>query len=124
MVLEVDVHDSSQSVALDPGFIWSAQNLKNFVKLVEFVVSFEKRLFSVKLSHDASKSKDVHRAVITVTFEKNLRGSVPSSGHVICVGWLGPDFSDQSKVSNFELFLIIKQNVLWFEIPVEIALLI
>ncbi len=94
MVLEVDVHDSGESVALDPRFIRSAQNLKNFVKLVEFVVSFEKRFFSVKFSHDASKSKDIHRAVITVTFKKNLWGSVPPSGHVICVGWLGPDFSD------------------------------
>ena len=107
VIMEVDVDDSCESVALDPGFVGCSQNLENLIELVEFVVSLKERLFSVKLGHDASKGKDVDWTVIAVTLEENLRGSVPASGHIVCIGRLGSNLSYQSKVCQFDLFLII-----------------
>lgn len=114
MLLEIDSKDPGQSVSVRPGLVRGAQDLENFVELVELIVTFEEGLPSIELSHNTPQSEDVHWAVIGVAFEKNLRGPVPPGGNVVCIGRLGPDLPHQPKVGQLHLQFAAEQNVLWF----------
>lgn len=50
--------------------------------------------------------------------QQDLRRSVPPCGHVVGVRRLGSDFLGETEISNFDM-AVVKQEVLWFQIPVK-----
>ncbi len=100
----------------------STKNFNNFVHGFDLVLPRKQRRHHIKLNYYASQGKYVNRRVVNPS-QQQFWSSIPSGGHIIGVGWSGPDFSGQSKIAYFD-FVVMAKDVLRFEISMKEAIFV
>ena len=96
---------------LEDGVARSAQDVMNFVDLVEFVIPGEEWEEGQDFKVDAADSPVVHLVIIVAVREKAFRWPVPSGRDVFCEGRLRVDTTARPEVSELHL-VVLDQNVL------------
>ena len=116
-----EVHVRGVSLELiEQGLVGRAQNVMNFVHLVEFVVPGEEREQRDDLEHDAADAPQIHLVAIVAVGEEALGRAVPPCRDVLRVRLLRIDTAAGAKVGEFNLVLHQK-NVLRLDVTMEDA---
>lgn len=100
-----------------------AQDFADASHLVVLGLPREEGPHRVQFAHDGSKSKDINRRIVVRRAQQNFRGPVPPGGDVVGKGRLTVALLGQAKVRNLYGLIIAKQ-ILRFQIPVEVVLLV
>lgn len=100
----------------------SPKDLHNFIHSFYLILAWEERSHHVKFHNDAGKCKNIDRRTVGPV-KKQFRRSVPSRWNILGVGRPRPNLSGEAKVANFDI-IIVKQYVFWFEVAVEVAVLV
>lgn len=96
---------------------WLPQKLGNQDELMHMVSPREENFPENHLCQNTSNAPHIHGVVVVLPGQHDLRRAVVSSGDV--AGHLGVLFSGQAKVTNFQVAVIVDQNVAWLEVAVN-----
>ena len=98
--------------------IWrSTQKFCDDGKLVDMVLSGEKRLALEHLGEDAACTPDVHLHIVLLPCEHDLRGSVVSGRYV--TRHLGILYTGETEVANLEIAVLVDEDVAGLQVAVH-----
>jgi len=102
--------------SFDISFLVSSQ-----VDLLDVVLSGEHNLSIHDFSKWASRRPDVHFLGVLVTRKHNFWSSIVSCDDVLCqvFSFLFAQASAETKVTNFEVAVLIQQDVAWLQVSVN-----
>ena len=116
-----EVHVGGVSLEfVEEGLVGRAQNMMDFVNLVEFIVTGEEWEQRDDFEHDAADAPQIHLVAVVTIGEEALGRAVPPRRDVLCVGLLRIDAAAGAEVGQFHLILHQK-NVLRLDVSVEDA---
>lgn len=96
---------------------WLSQNFSDKGKLVYMVFSREKWRFENHLGQNTPDTPHVNTVSVFLPCQHDFRRAIIPSRDI--AGHLGVLFSGQAKVTNFQVAVIINQNVSWLEVTVN-----
>lgn len=109
-----------------PGaFAGCAHEAEDFLKLVFVGSAGEKGATGVHFRHDAAGGPDVDAGIVGAGSEEDVRGAVPEGYDFIGEGvdW-DPESSCETEIGEFELALVVDEEVLRLEIAMQDAVLV
>jgi hypothetical protein len=98
---------------------WRSQKFGDDRKLVDVVLSREKRLALQHLRENTSSAPDINLDVVFLPCEHDLRGSVVSRRDI--AGHLGILDTGQTEVADLQIAILVDQDVAGLEIAVDNA---
>lgn len=101
-----------------------AHQPEDLLELVLVRRSREQRTSGVELRHDTAGRPDINTSVVRATAQEDIRSAVPQGDHFVGEG-VDRDAKRprQSKVTQFQLSLLVDQQVLRFEIAMQDSIL-
>lgn len=98
--------------------VWRcAQEFCNDGELIDVVLAGEQGLSLEHLSKDTASRPDIDLNVVLLPSEHNLGSSVVSRGNV--ASHLGILYSRESKIANFEIAILVHQDIRGLQISVD-----
>lgn len=117
-----EVHNSTYVLTADclDNIIWgSTQKFCDDGKLVDMVLSGEKRLALEHFRKDTSCTPDVYLHVVFLPCEHDLRCTVVTGGNV--TGHLGVLYAGQAEIADLQIAVLVYENVTGLQITVHNA---
>lgn len=102
---------------LDDLVRWCSQQFCYDGELIDMIFARKQGFPLEHLGKYASCAPDVDLYVVLLPCEHNLRRAVVSSRHVS--RHLGVLDSSQTKIANFQVTVLIDQNIAWLQVPVN-----
>ena len=92
------------------GLLWGAEDVVDFVDLVQFVVSGEDRKQRNNFEEDAAYAPVVHFVIVVAVSHQTFRRAVPPGANVLCEGRLRIHAAAGPEIGKLHL-VVPDQNV-------------
>ena len=101
-------------------FRWRANNIMNFIELIQFILSWKEWLKSQHLEEDAADCPIIHFVVVIAIREQTLWRAVPNGANIFGE-WRLSKLLAWPKVSDFHC-VSINENILRLDVPVQYSM--
>lgn len=124
-VLLLVVREENATTLSEPLHVWPvlrgrrAENLDDFVELVELAGAWEERLHHVELCHNATQSEDVHWIIVAPRSKNALWRPVPPCRYVFCERRRAFDLSNKPEVRDLDRGPVLDQQIVGFQVSVK-----